>query len=64
MLCRMSLVRLRTHEPMYATKIGIAAVASPVRQAVRAEWALLMPRFQGRVYHLVFDETAQTGDLA
>ena len=41
-----------------------AALASPVRQAVRAELALLMPRFQGRVYHLVFDETAQTGDMA
>ena len=41
-----------------------AALASTVRQAVRAELALLMPRFQGRVYHLVFDETAQTGDMA
>ena len=38
-----------------------AALASPVRQAVRAELGQIMPRFQGRVYHLVFDETAQTG---
>ncbi|NBX54521.1 MAG: EthD family reductase [Betaproteobacteria bacterium] len=38
-----------------------AALASPVRQAVRAELGLFMPRFQGRVYHVVFEETAQTG---
>ena len=38
-----------------------AALASPVRQAVRAELGQIMPRFQGRVYHLVFDETAHTG---
>ena len=38
-----------------------AALASPVRQAVRAELGHIMPRFQGRVYHLVFDETAHTG---
>ena len=38
-----------------------AALASPVRLAVRAELGQIMPRFQGRVYHLVFDETAHTG---
>jgi len=38
-----------------------AALASPVRQAVRAELGHIMPRFQGRVYHLVFEETAYTG---
>lgn len=38
-----------------------AALASPVRQEVRAELGQIMPRFQGRVYHVVFDETAHTG---
>jgi hypothetical protein len=31
-----------------------------VRQAVRAELAQVMPRFEGRVYHVVFDETARS----
>lgn len=37
-----------------------AALASPVRQEVRAQLAQIMPKFQGRVYHVVFDETSQT----
>lgn len=32
------------------------ALASPVRQQVRAQMAPLLGRFQGRVYHLVTDE--------
>jgi uncharacterized protein (TIGR02118 family) len=39
------------------------ALASPVRQAVRADLALVMPRFRGRVYHWVFEETARTDGL-
>lgn len=41
-----------------------AALASPVRQAVRAELAQVMPRFEGRVYHVVFDETAHHRSIA
>ena len=41
-----------------------AALASPVRQAVRAELAQVMHRFKGRVYHVVFDETAHSGPTA
>lgn len=33
------------------------ALASPVRQQVRSLMAPLLGRFQGRVYHQVFDET-------
>ncbi|NBS08007.1 MAG: EthD family reductase [Betaproteobacteria bacterium] len=40
------------------------ALASPVRQAVRSELAQIMPRFQGRVFHVVFEETAHTGASA
>jgi uncharacterized protein (TIGR02118 family) len=35
-----------------------AALASPVRQEVRAEIATAMKLFTGRVYHLVLDEVA------
>lgn len=35
-----------------------AALASPVRQAVRERIGSAMSLFKGRVYHLVFDETA------
>jgi hypothetical protein len=40
------------------------ALASPVRQAVRSELAQVMPRFEGRVYHVVFDETAHSRPTA
>jgi hypothetical protein len=40
------------------------ALASPVRQAVRSELAQVMPRFEGRVYHVVFDETAHSRPIA
>jgi hypothetical protein len=33
------------------------ALASPVRQQVRARMAPSMSRFQGRVYHVVSEET-------
>jgi len=33
-----------------------AALASPTRQAVRAQIAQAMTRFQGRVYHQVFEQ--------
>lgn len=33
-----------------------AALATPARQAVRAQIALAMTRFQGRVYHQVFEQ--------
>ena len=33
-----------------------AALATPTRQAVRAQIALVMARFQGRVYHQVFEQ--------
>jgi heme-degrading monooxygenase HmoA len=35
-----------------------AALASPVRQEVRAEIAAGMASFQGRVYHIVYEELA------
>ncbi len=34
-----------------------AALASPIRQAVRQQIALAMGAFQGRVYHQVFSES-------
>lgn len=34
-----------------------AALASPVRQEVRGQLAQFMSRFQGRVYHLVMDQS-------
>lgn len=40
------------------------ALASPVRQQVRAQLAPAMSRFQGRVYHLVTDEIARASGPA
>ena len=33
-----------------------AALATPTRQAVRAQLAPVMAKFQGRIYHLVMEE--------
>jgi uncharacterized protein (TIGR02118 family) len=41
-----------------------AALASPVRQEVRARIAEAMGPFQGRVYHLVLEEAGETGPAA
>jgi len=38
-----------------------AALASPVRDAVRASIGEVMSAFQGRVYHLVLEEAAAMG---
>ncbi len=41
-----------------------AALASPVRQEVRAEIAAGMESFQGRVYHIVYEDVAARSPAA
>jgi uncharacterized protein (TIGR02118 family) len=41
-----------------------AALASPVRQEVRAQNAVVMAAFTGRIFHLIVDEVATTGPVA
>jgi len=41
-----------------------AALASPVRQEVRARIAEAMGPFEGRVYHLVLEEAGETGPVS
>lgn len=38
-----------------------AALASPIRQEVRKEIAVVMGAFKGRVYHLVLEDVAAIG---